>query len=780
MAKKTYSFNLIALLLASAMIISSIHADTIKSIKVKGLYKIKEATFLAKLPFAVGDELTEINSSRVIRDIYASAFFDDVSIEEEDGHLTFTVLERPTITDIKFEGNKDVSNESFAKILKSAGLVRGRFLDAANLEAIEQSLKTQYAAKGQQNVKIHADVQTLSGGKVKVLIKIDEGSSNKIRKIRIKGNRSFTQRKLIGEMAVSDTGVFTIFTGEDKYAEVKVAQSLEMLTNFYKDRGFANMRVVSSAATKIPNINHMNLSITIDEGKKYTFSGYDLLGDFNLDKDQLQKALSIKVGELYSKTEVDMVVQSLTRKLNDSGYTFSRVDPRLEFDEDNNTIFVTFYINAGRPVYVRRIVFLGNHRTADKVLRREMLQLESSLLSTSKIRESLRKIRNLRYIQDVQIEQKLVVGTNNQMDIIISVEEANIAEVQLNAGASSNGLEVKGGINHYNLYGGGVSAGINFQLDTWARSLSGDYFDPYYTKSGIGRGFKASYRRSKPGNSSLGKKLTVSAYTVDTAGASIRYNIPLSTNNNISAGIGYKNTDVVNLAGKDSVLSEQNQNFVNDFGRSFHQLYLNAGWRFSNYDRYPFPNSGIDSSASFIIHYPAHGFGRYYKLSGDVRGYLPLVKGVVLGAAITAKFMDSYSKDEIVPFFELYRAGGANYEGQVRGFELASLGPRDSKNSAMGGNLLASATFALLLPEPISGKTFRSSIFFDIGNVYQTFTLKNKRYNGTDSGDLRQSAGIGVEWLTPFGPIKLSLAYPFNATEKDNKQYFAISFMSGF
>ncbi len=753
----------------------SCFATKITDIKVKGLFKIRESTFMDNLSIKKGDDFESSMSSKIIRDLYKKEFFNNIELTRKGSTLIFNVVERPVISAIHFHGNSAVPNDAFSQALKSAGLIKGRMFNHASLEAIEQSLKAQYAMRGRKGVEIETSIEKLPRNRIKIEINIDEGSENQIRHIRILGNKNISTNKLLSETDISTTGLFTYFTEEDKYSEGKMNRALELIKNYYKDRGYAKVAIESVNVGKLPNINHVRVVIKIKEGDIYKIKDYKLTGNIAVPIEVLEKHIDLKKGQRYSRKDINKIVENISTELNDRGYTFSVVDPQPEFDDKTKEISINFHINPGRPIYVRRIIFVGNHKTADYVLRRELLQEEGALLSVSRVKESKRKMMNLRYVEGVYEDTQQVPGTNNQVDMIFNVTETNIAEFQGQAGISSTGFEVKIGINHYNVFGTGKRAGINFKHDSWGQNIALDYYNPYYTESGIGRGFRVYYRRTSV-NQRL--KSQLADFSMDSFGTGVNFNIPLTDTNSINWGITLKKDKIIKLGG--DTLIKQYQSYVDAFGDEYYSAALDIGWGYSNYDQFPFPTSGLNVSVSGTLNYPIVKYGRYYKIGTEVKYYQPLFAGIILGMAGSINFAESYSAKEAVPFYQYYRAGGASYEGQVRGYETASLGPRSEQTKqAMGGNFLVNSTLALILPDPLSGKKFRTSIFYDVGNVYQTFS--DRRFKGdTNSGRIRTSVGLGIQWITPFGPIRLSFAYAINPEKDDKLSIPALSFQTGF
>lgn len=791
------SFLLTIFLLFNLQLVS---AFVVKDIQVKGLQNIKQETFLALLPVKVNDEFDSEESSKVITRLYNTKLFNNIKISKIGDTLVFKVVERQIIASVSVKGNDDINSTKMNEILKSQGIIKGQRFDEANVVLLVASLKEQYIIQGKNSVDVEYTVEQLPSNRVKLNITIDEGENSQFRSIKFVGNNNVSSSKLLGSLPISKRELFSFMTQNHKYSKEKITNSLEIIKEIYNDLGYAKAVVKSHNISKSPVNNHVNTVFVIEEGLVYRLNEVNLAGNLVVPKEELMKYISVKKGERYSKSKLLKISMKIVNYLGDKGYTFSKVEPKEQFNDEKNEVDITFYVTPGRSMYLRRLIFTGNHKTSEISLRKLFLQKEGALVSNSKIAESLRKINNLRYITSAKVaSREVVLGTNNQMDIVIAIEESIMADLQAQIGFSSNGVQIMAGINAYNLLGEGKSGGVNFKYDRSGIGVSLDYSNPFFTDSGIRQSSSVYWRKTTfqrvdndkktpdnsgvPGLNVVQPKSLYSSYGMNSLGFTHNYGIPISNNLQLSLGMHLSHKDIIKTdPNKPLVL--QYQNYVNKYGDKYTLADIQSGITYESLDRFPFPNSGIKFDTTAAISVPLVKHGRYYTLSSELQIYRELYREFVLGIGMTVKYVNSYSSKERPPFFAFYHAGGAVPEGQVRGYESGSLGPVDANNTVMGGNLLLNGTVALYFPEPISGTSYRVSAFYDVGNTYQTYSnidgTQAGRYLGTHRvRRLRHSIGIAGEWLTPFGPIKLSFAWALNADKNDITTIPALSFMTG-
>ncbi|ASQ46927.1 outer membrane protein assembly factor BamA [Legionella clemsonensis] len=756
-----------ASILTWSMHVQAAEGFIVRDIKVTGLQRVSTGTVLNYLPVQVGEEVNSASTAQIIRALYDTGFFQSVSLERQGNTLIVNVVERATIGSITTVGNKEIPSDKLKELLKQMGLVKGRVFQRASLERLEKELKQAYNARGKYNARIETNVTSLTENRVAITITISEGRVSRIKEIKFIGNRDFSKSELMPEMSLSESGVFTYFTKKDQYSKSAMDASLEALRSFYLDRGYLKFNIVSSQVLLSPDKKDVFINIHIDEGPQYRFAGYTVMGKTILSREKIDSLVQVKQGDVFSRKKVTESISAIGLALGDVGYGFPAINAEPRIDENNKTVFITFIIEPGRHVYVRRINFRGNVKTADYVLRNVIRQDEGSVLSLHNIKESERQLRMLGYLKNVNIKTTPVPGTNNQVDLDVEIEEAPSAEATASLGYGTNGPQFNAAFNQHNFMGTGRSIGVGFNASYWGQDYSLNYYNPFYTNTGIGRGLNLYYRTVDP------KKLDISAYSSDQFGFDVNYNMLLSEKSSFQFGYGYQDLRIKSVGSVTQI-----QNFVNQYGRDFHEIRLIAGWNRNSYDQIPFPTRGLNQQASVLVALPASSNSlSYYKTNYQAHLYQPLFKGFIFTLLGNVGYGNTFNGNGL-PFFENYYAGGIASPGQVRGYESYSLGPRDSRGNALGANFLVNGSAGIVLPYPLSRDTVRTTIFADAGNVFIRGTPSY--LSGFGEGPLRYSAGIGVEWRSPFGPLAFSLAKPLNKQPWDSQQVFQFTLSSGF
>jgi outer membrane protein insertion porin family len=769
--KKIRKNVLLAVCCSTALVLSTqVHAANdfiVRDIKVTGLQRISVGTVLNYLPVQVGEEVGPSSTPQIIRTLYDTGFFQSVVLERQGNTLIVQVVERATIGSITVVGNKEIPSDKMKDILKELSLVKGRVFQRAALERLEKELKQAYNARGKYNARITSKVTSLTENRVAINVTVSEGRVSRIKEIKIIGNHDFSADELRSQMVLSTSNVFTYFTKKDQYSKASMDASLEALRSFYLDRGYLKFNIVSSQVLLAPDRKDVFINIHIEEGPQYRFSGHAIVGKTILPKEKIESLIQVQQGEVFSRKKVTESISAIGLALGDVGFGFPAVNAEPRIDENNKTVFITFIIDPGRHVYVRRINFHGNTKTADYVLRNIIRQDEGALLALHNIKESERQLRLLNYLKDINVKTTPVPGANNQVDLDVQVEEAPSAEASASVGYGTTGPQFNAAFNQYNFMGTGRTVGLGFNASYWGQDYSFNYYNPFYTKTGIGRGFDLYYQTVDPRN------LDVSAYSSDRYGGDVNYNVPLGEKSSIQFGYGYQGLNI-NSVGR----VQQIQNFVNIYGRNFNQLRLSSGWSRNSYDQLPYPHQGVNQQAGVLFALPATSQSlNYYKASYQARMYYPVVSGFIFTALGNIAYGNTYNNHGL-PFFENYFAGGIAQPGQVRGYDSYSLGPHDNNGNAIGANLLINGSVGLVLPYPLSRETIRTTAFIDAGNVFVEGTPV--ALSGTVAGPMRYSGGISLEWRSPFGPLAFSLAIPLNQQPQDNSQIFQFSVSSGF
>jgi outer membrane protein insertion porin family len=755
------------MLIWSAGVSAASYRFVVKDIKITGLQRVSMGTVLNYLPVQVGEEIGPEATPRIIRALYDTGFFQSVVLEREGGTLIVQVVERATIGSVSVTGNKEIPADKMKDILKELGLVKGRVFQRASLERLEKEMKQAYNARGKYNAHIESTVTPLADNRVDIRVTISEGRVSRIKSIRIIGNHDFTDEELEAELALSNSSMFTYFTKKDQYSKAAMDASLEALRSFYLNRGYLKFALVSSQVLLSPDKKDVFINIHIEEGAQYHFSGFAISGKTVLSKEKLASLVKIKPGDSFSRKKVTESISDIGLALGDVGFGFPAINADPRIDEQNKTVFITFMIDPGRHVYVRRINFHGNTKTADYVLRNMMHQDEGGLLSLHNIKESERQLRMLNYIKDINVKTTPVPKANNQVDLDVSLEETPSAEASASAGYGTTGPQFNASVNQYNFMGTGRTIGFSVNATYWGQDFNFNYYNPFYTNTGVGRGIAMYYQKVSP------TKLDVSAYNADRFGGDANYNVLLSERSSFQFGYGYQGLNIKSTGGLAQI-----RDFVQTFGYDFYQVRVTAGWNRNSYDQMPYPNKGFNQQSGVLVALPATQKSfEYFKASYQVRGYQPLGKGFIATALGNVGYGNTFQHLGL-PFYENYFAGGIAMPGQVRGYESYSLGPKDSNGTALGANLLLNGSVGLVLPYPLSRENIRTTLFADAGNVFVQGTPIH--LSGIQEGPMRYSAGVSVEWRSPFGPLVFSVAQPLNKQAFDTAQPFQFTMASAF
>lgn len=739
----------------------------VKSIKVVGLKRVSEGTVLNYIPVQVGEEISSANTAQIIRALYETGFFQTVSLEKQGNGLVVHVVERATIGNINIVGNKEIPADKMKSFLKEMGLVKGRVFQKASLERLVAELKQAYNVRGKYNSRIQTKITQMTENRVGINIVVSEGRVSRIKEIKIIGNHDFKTNELLPEFSLSTSNLFTYFTKKDQYSKTGMDTSLEALRSFYLDRGYLKFNIVSSQVLLSPDKKDVYINVHIEEGPQYHFSGYEVIGNKVLAKDKVDPLVQVKKGDIFSRKKVTETISALGLALGDIGYGFPAINADPRINEEDKTVFINFMVDPGRHVYVRRIKFNGNVKTADYVLRNTIKQNEGGLLSLHHIKESERQLRMLGYLKNIDVKTTPVPGTNNQVDLDVQVEEAPSAEASASIGYGTNGYQVNAAVNQHNFMGTGRSVGASFNTSKWGQNYSVNYFNPFFTDTGVGRGVNLYFSKVDP------KNINVSTYTSNRYGGDVNYGFPLSEYSGFQLGYGYQDVDIKSAGWVIPI-----QNFVALYGSHFQEIRLTSGWSRNTYDQIPYPTKGFNQHLNAWVALPATSQSlTYFKAGYQAHLYQPITRGWIFSILGNVGYGNTFN-DNGLPFYENYYAGGTAQPGQVRGYDSFSLGPLDNMSNAMGANLLTNGTVGLIFPYPLSRDNVRTTLFADAGNVFAVGTPDALR--GTPSGPMRYSTGVSLEWRSPFGPLAFSLAKALNPQPTDRTQYFQFALSSGF
>lgn len=771
MIKRVKTHKIFLVLWVLIMTITNLWAvDTrfvVEDIKVIGLKRVSVGTVLNYLPVEVGEELSSDSTAEIIRALYATGFFQSVTLEKKGNVLIINVIERATIGEINIQGNQAIPTDKLKELLKEYGLVKGRVYQKSSLDYIVKQLKQGYNARGKYNARISTSVKPLTDNRVSILISISEGRVSRIKAIKITGNHHFSQDELLAQLPLAPSSILSYINKKDQYSKATLDASLEALRSFYLDRGFINFKILSSQVLLAPDKKDVFINIHVHEGAQYHISGIKIIGKTILPHAQIRQLISIQSGDIFSRKQISESTTNISNALGDIGYGFPAINANPIMDEKNKTVVIEFIIEPGRHVYVRRINISGNTKTADYVIRNLVKQNEDALLSLHNIKETERQMRLLNFIKNVNVKTNPVPGSNNEVDLDVNVEEAPSAEASASIGYGTTGAQFNAALNQYNFMGTGRTVGLSFNASRWGQNYSFNYYNPFYYKNTIGRGFNGYFQKVDP------KNLDVTNYNSNRYGGDVNYNFMISDKSSYQLGYGYQG---LNILSEGSVI--QTHNFVSAHGSQYNEARLTSGWSRNTYDEMPFPKRGNNQQFAVVTNLPLTSRSlSYYRLNYLVKNYYPLPKDFIFGFNFNAGYGNQFNGTGL-PFFENFYAGGIAQPGMVRGYETYSLGPRDNNGNGLGGNILVSGGATLILPYPLSRETFRTFGFIDYGNVFSRGLPLDQQ--GTNAGPLRYSGGVALDWRSPFGPLSFSLGFPINPQPTDRKEWFQFTAASAF
>lgn len=763
MRKKLSAGLLLALIVPCA---AAFEPFVVKDIRVEGIQRTEAGTVFNYLPVRVGETMNDQKAAQAIKALFATGFFKDVRIEIEGGVLVVVVEERPAISQIDFIGVKEFDKDALKKGLKEIGLSEARIFDRSLLDKAEQELKRQYLSRGRYAMNVTTTVTPLERNRVAINFTVDEGEVAKIRQINIVGARSFKEKDLLGLFTLTTPGWLTWYTKNDQYSRQKLSADLETLRSFYLDRGYLEFNIDSTQVSITPDKRDIYITINVVEGDKYTVSSVELAGELLLPEDELKKLVRIRPGDVFSREKLTETTKAISERLGNDGYAFANVNAQPELDKEKRQVAFTILLDPGRRVHVRRLNVAGNTRTRDEVIRREMRQMEGAWYDGALISKSRTRVDRLGYFDEVTVETPPVPETTDQVDVNIAVKEKPTGNLMVGAGfSSSEKVVLSGSISQNNIFGTGKSLSAQVNSGKINRVFSLSFTDPYYTLDGVALGYDAYHRTVDPTSLSVGR------YNTTSDGGGVRVGLPVSDDDFVNLGLSVDRT-------RTTIYDDSPQrfkDFVAEFGKSTNTLLSTAGWARDKRDSVIYPTTGSLQRLTGEVSLPVVEM-RYYRASYLHQQYFPIGRDYTLVLSGEVGFGNGYGGRPL-PFFKNFFAGGI---GSVRGYDTASLGPRDTvggvvSDEVIGGNRKVVVNGEFLFPFPGAGKdrSLRLGAFVDAGQVW-------RKDQQAKLSDLRYSAGLSLAWSSPVGPLKLSYGQPINNKAGDRVQRFQFQLGSTF
>ena len=745
---------------------------TVLDIQLSGLQRVSAGTVFNLLPVRIGETIDTAEARAVMRALFKTGYFSDITTKRDGGTLIIEVVERPAIEKIELEGNKAIKTEVLMDNLGEAGLREGEIFQQATLERIGTELTRAYLAQGRYDAVIEPTVRKLPRNRVNIKIEVDEGKSSGVRHINVVGATEFDQTELLEQLELQHPTLFSFIRGKDKYSREKLQGDLETLEAYYQNRGFVEFNTRSVQVSITPDQRAVYITVNVHEGERYKVDEVKLIGDLSdVDPDVVKRLFLVKRDQVFNRALVTATEERINTAFGNSGYTFASASGVPEI-KDGGLVDVKFVVEAGKRAYVRRITFAGNTLTQDPVLRREMRQMEGGWASTELIDRSKVRLDQLGFFKpdSVGVETPAVPGTDDQIDVQFTVEEQPTGSYTASLGYSQwGGLLLSAGVQQKNVAGSGNSIGLRLSWSDFQQAASFNFHDPYYTADGISRGYNVFFRRTDY------TSLNIAQYSTDAYGAGVSFDFPTGESVRLQLGASAEQTRIKEGFATATEISD----FVSRAGYNFLNLKLSGLWMRSTLNHGLFPTAGQRHALSGVVSVPGSDL-EFYRVNytGDIYYQLPFARRFSAHFRTRLGYGGVYGSTATFPFYEHFYAGGF---GSVRGYEQSTLGPRirDSRyrdGRPFGGNLLVQANAELIFPLPFidASRGVRSVYFIDAGNVFNTdcppAALSCADF---DAKDIRVTTGISISWLSRMGPMTFALAQPLNDQPGDEVERFS-------
>ncbi|WP_411832410.1 outer membrane protein assembly factor BamA [Pseudoxanthomonas mexicana] len=812
--------RLLALALASALVapawaqttdtappvVLSSEIFTATDIRIDGLQRISAGTVLTYLPIERGDTVTPASIGESIRALYRTGFFQDVSLDRQGSILVVTVVERPAINKLTVTGNKDIKSEQLLSGLKDIGLSEGDTFDRLSLDRVTQELTRQYNNRGKYNVEITPTVSQLDRNRVDVTIAIKEGKAAKIRHVNLTGNEKFAGEDIMDSWESKESNWLSWYRRDDQYSKEKLSGDMEKLNSWYLDRGYVDFSIDSTQVSISPDKRDMFISAGVTEGEQYSISDVKVTGDTVLPKEEIERLVIVKPGQTFSRALLEFTSDAITATLGNIGHAFAQVNPIPEVDREKRTVGINFQVIPGPRVNVRRIVFKGNARTSDEVLRREMRQFEGAWYSQAAIDRSKIRLQRLGFFETVEVETPAVPGTSDQVDVVYNVKETTSGSFVFGLGYSQlSGLTTTIQLSQNNFLGGGNRVSVEAQRSDYLQRYSFSFMNPFFTDEGMSLGYNLWWREFDYSD------FNTAQYSSTSAAAQGVLGLPITENDTVSLLFGIDRNQILTWPGStpQSIID-----YIDAVGRqTFHAWRTELGWARDTRNHFFMPTGGLYQRVSAEIALPGSTV-EYYKLNYEFSKYWSLSPALVLNTRAELGYGDSYGSEVVrnicqvngsdpqipmalaaaggapcapgstlvrtidasgLPFFENFYAGGTR---SVRGFRDNTLGPRSESISGyrgqpLGGSLKTTGTVEMIFPKLFDSPAARVSAFVDFGNVFDGV-------DDFETSELRASAGVALLWRAPVGPISISYAFPLRKKDEDEVERLQFTFGGGF
>ncbi|MGH1461686.1 MAG: outer membrane protein assembly factor BamA [Neptuniibacter sp.] len=755
---------LFALLLLGSTFQANAASFLVEDIRIEGLQRVSPGVVFRNFPVNSGDQVSSTSLARATRKLFQSGYFDDIQLLQEGSVLIVKLQERPAISLINLDGNKVLEDEALLDGLKQNGLQEGDVFKRATLEQIKQDLVRVYSSQGRYGASVETAVEPLPGNRVALNIDIKEGSVATIQHINIVGNTVYSDEELKELFSLKLPNFWSFYKKDDRYARQKLSGDLERLRSYYLDSGYVNFSIDSTQVSITPDRKHIYITVNVTEGERYTIRDVAISGEMVVTEDELLEVVRVESGQTFSRRLITESQNALVKRVGDAGYMFANIAPVPELHDDG-TITVKFFLDPGKRTYVRRININGNTRTADEVVRQHLKQMEAAVASNVLIEQSKIRLEKTGYFKTVNVETRPVSGTDDQVDIEYTVEEQQSGSFSASVGFSqSSGIILGLQLQQDNFLGTGKKVGVGLSNSETLTEYSYSFVDPYYTVDGVSRGFNVYYRERDFDEDNT------SAFSTDELGGGVNFGYPINEYQRLNFGI---NVEQVTINTNEFNTPAEITQYLDEEGNEFLNFSLQASWSDNHLNRGFFPTKGYSQSASLELGIPGSDLS-YYKAFYNAKWYQPITDDRFWVFSLKGRlgYGGELGENEY-PFYKHFFAGGLK---TVRGYQQNTLGPRDSLDDPFGGDVLITGGAEFIFPVPFvkDKSSWRTLLYVDAGNVFDSScsSVSTNCEDGVKLDELRFSAGFGLSWLTPIGPLSIALSVPLNDKEGDETEVF--------
>jgi outer membrane protein insertion porin family len=761
--------------IVSLIFSSQSFSQSIKKIEFIGLNVYPESTLLSILEPINLSEFNETTSNNLIKILFQTGFFSNISISETDENIQISVNENPIIRYFDFDNNEQsgfanwftmeeqlFSSELLNNLADENNLSPGNILTDLKISSFKTLVESKYLDAGFYNIDINNKVTIDSQNRAGITFIINQGKRAKITNLSIIGASNISEDKLLNNFSIGEADFFIMnyFTNNDEYSENEFIKGLESITNLYFDSGYLDFKVTGVDKSLNSNNEELSIIISISEGVKYKLGNISIEGELgNQTEESLISILNLKSGEIFNRNSIISDIQKITDLYADQGYAFVDINPITSDFLD--TINISYIISLNKKVYVNRINIQGNTRTQDEVIRREIGIAEGGLYSRSALRKSILKLRRLGYFSDVQMEATEIINMPDKINLTFVVEETQTGSVSFSVSHSNNyGISVGAGIQEKNIFGSGNTFNADFKVSESFNKISFYFKNPNFNELNHSISIGAFVSELKDND------VVQNSYEVNTKGLSLGYGIPLKEDTRIEASLEFSQNEVKcgALFLTSNYESSQCASSTND------EFKLSANWNENTLNAFMYPTDGASNSISAGIALPIGDY-RYFNIGASHQSYEPINDNLTLKLTGDLKIASGYNNKEL-PFFKRYFGGGS---GSVRGFGNKTLGPIYPNGKSKGGEVSILGSANLITPAFFfeNNENMRMSAFIDAGNIFE-------KSSNIQLEDIRISAGLGFAYLSPIGAIGIFASTPILKKDGDIIEEFGFSLGTGF